>query len=90
MDFLVVGRNSISKDTDVLDVPGAMALLMMGRNAVYDACARGQLPHRRIGKLVRFSRAALVEWLAGDRAGHDLPRRERLVTCGRAAVQEAK
>jgi excisionase family DNA binding protein len=75
---------------DVLDVRGAMKLLKLGRNAVYDACARNEIPHRRVGaKLLRFSRAALLTWLAGDDTGHDLPRRERLSSCGRAAVQKA-
>jgi excisionase family DNA binding protein len=73
---------------DVLDVRGAMKLLGLGRNAVYDACGRNEIPHRRIGKLLRFSRAALMTWLAGDRAGLDDRRREALAACGRAAVQE--
>ena len=75
---------------DVLDAREAMALLKLGRNALYDACGRNQIPHRRVGKLLRFSRAALLAWLAGDRAGHDLPRRETLSSCGRSIVQEAK
>jgi excisionase family DNA binding protein len=49
---------------DVLDVPGVMKLLGMGRRAVYEGCARGVIPHRRIGKLLRFSRSALLAWLA--------------------------
>lgn len=52
---------------DVIDVPGAMALLKLGRSAVYDACGRGEIPHRRIGKHIRFSRAALLRWLEGAR-----------------------
>lgn len=54
-------------DEDVLDVQGAMALLKLGRNAVYDGCTRGEIPHRRIGKCIRFSRAALLRWLEGAR-----------------------
>jgi hypothetical protein len=77
-------------DVDVLDARGAMALLRLGRNALYEACARNEVPHRRIGKLLRFSRVALLEHLRGDRAGHDLPPRDRLAPCGRSAVQEAK
>lgn len=48
---------------DVLDVSGAAALLGMGRHALYDACGRNAIPHRRIGKHIRFSRAALLRWL---------------------------
>lgn len=50
---------------DVLDVPGAMALLKLGRHAVYDGCARNDIPHRRIGRYLRFSRVALMRWLEG-------------------------
>jgi predicted DNA-binding transcriptional regulator AlpA len=49
---------------DTIDVRAVMALLKLGRNAVYDGCARGDIPHRRIGKLLRFSRAGLQSWLA--------------------------
>lgn len=50
-------------DDDVLDVRGAMALLKIGRDAVYEAVARLDLPHRRIGRHIRFSRTALLRWL---------------------------
>jgi excisionase family DNA binding protein len=52
--------NDTAIDDDVLDVREAAALLRMGRNAIYDACGRGELPHRRIGNRLRFSRAALA------------------------------
>lgn len=54
-------------EADVLDIRGAMTLLKLGRSAIYAACGRGQIPHRRIGKHIRFSRAALIRWLGGDR-----------------------
>jgi excisionase family DNA binding protein len=49
----------------VLDVAGAMALLKLGQHAIYDGCGRGEIPHRRIGRLLRFSRAKLLAWLEG-------------------------
>ena len=51
-------------DPDVLDVRGAMALLRVGRDSIYEGCARGTIPHRRIGRVIRFSREALMRWLA--------------------------
>lgn len=51
---------------DVLTVPEAMALLRLSRDAIYASCARGELPHRRIGRAIRFSRAALMRWLARE------------------------
>lgn len=53
----------MSLDDDVLDVKGACSLLRMGKNAIYDACGRGEMPHRRIGNRIRFSRTALLKWL---------------------------
>ncbi len=58
--------SSSTTTDDTIDVRGAMAVLRLGRNAVYDACTRREIPHRRIGKLLRFSRAGLQSWLAGS------------------------
>jgi excisionase family DNA binding protein len=53
-----------SRDTDpVLDVEQVGTLLRIGRNAVYEAVGRNEIPHRRIGKQIRFSRAAILRWL---------------------------
>lgn len=49
---------------DVLTAREAAKLLRIGRNAIYDGCARNEIPHRRIGKLIRFSRPVLVAWFA--------------------------
>jgi len=50
----------------VLSVDEAAGFLKIGRNALYDAIGRGDVPHRRIGKTIRLSRAALVRWLEGS------------------------
>jgi excisionase family DNA binding protein len=49
---------------DVLDVAGATQLLRIGRNTVYELVARNAIPHRRLGKQIRFSRAAIMRWLS--------------------------
>lgn len=54
---------AVTNADDILDVREVATLLRVGRNAVYDGCARGDIPHVRIGKLLRFSRAAIVRWL---------------------------
>jgi excisionase family DNA binding protein len=51
-------------DRDVLDVPQVAQLLGVGRNTIYTLVARNQIPHRRLGKAIRFSRAAVMSWLA--------------------------
>lgn len=53
---------------DVLNVPAAAELLDIGRSALYELCGRNAIPHRRVGKQIRFSRAALLRWLEGERA----------------------
>lgn len=56
-------------DTDaVLTVDDVAALLKVGRNVIYDSAGRGEIPHRRIGNRLRFSKAALLRWLGGDDA----------------------
>ncbi len=50
---------------EVLSVDDVADLLGLGRNTVYDAVNRGQIPHRRIGRRLIFSRVAVMEWLAG-------------------------
>lgn len=48
----------------VLDVEDIATLLRVGRNTVYGLVARNQIPHRRLGKSIRFSRVAVMSWLA--------------------------
>jgi len=48
---------------DILDVPAVARLLTVGRNTVYALVARNGIPHRRIGRLIRFHRDAVMRWL---------------------------
>jgi len=50
---------------DVLTVSEAAQFLHVGRNQLYDAIGRGEVPHRRIGRSIRLSRAAVMRWLEG-------------------------
>ena len=50
---------------DVLDVEGVAALLRVGENHVYTLASRNAIPHRRVGRFLRFSRAAIMRWLDG-------------------------
>jgi excisionase family DNA binding protein len=38
-------------------------MLHVGRNKVYEMVARNEIPHRRFGRGIRFSRAAIMRWL---------------------------
>lgn len=60
---------------DVIDVPAVARLLAVGRNTVYAMVARNAIPHRRLGKQIRFHREAVMRWLAswssqGAKEGH--------------------
>jgi len=48
---------------DVLDVEGTTRLLRIGRNTIYELVGRNEIPHRRLGKQIRFSRVAIMRWL---------------------------
>lgn len=39
------------------------ALLGVSRQTVYDSASRGEIPHRRLGRRVIFSREAVLAWL---------------------------
>jgi excisionase family DNA binding protein len=45
-------------------------MLGIDRKTVYEAAGRGQIPHRRIGRRVVFSRSALLDWLTCKSASH--------------------
>lgn len=49
---------------DVLVVEDVARLLRVGRNAVYEMLARNAIPHCRLGKHIRFSRASVMQWLS--------------------------
>lgn len=49
---------------EVLTADEVAAFLRVDRKTVYDAVGRGEMPHRRVGKRLVFSRTALLDWLA--------------------------
>jgi len=57
---------AIRSEPEVLTVNEAAAFLRIGRNQLYDAIGRGDVPHQRIGKSIRLHRSALVRWLLGS------------------------
>jgi excisionase family DNA binding protein len=38
-------------------------LLGVNRKSIYEAAARGEIPHRRLGRRLIFERVALLSWL---------------------------
>ena len=66
-DELTVGRADFRPNPapEVLTLQGAAELLQLRPDAVAELAAAGELPGRRIGDEGRFSRAAVLAWLAG-------------------------
>ena len=56
------------RDPEVMDADEVAAFLGVDRNTVYDYAGRGEIPHRRLGKRLLFSRSALVAWLGSCKA----------------------
>jgi excisionase family DNA binding protein len=65
-DGPVVGHASFrpAPEPEVLDAAGAATLLLVDEPAVVALAERGEIPARRIGDAWRFSRRALLDWLA--------------------------
>jgi excisionase family DNA binding protein len=61
----------VSELAEVLNVEQVADLLGLGRNTVYEAASRGEIPHRRIGRRLIFSRSAVMEWLQGKRPANE-------------------
>ena len=51
---------------EVLTAAEAAEFLRISKDSLYDAAGRGDIPHRRIGRRMVFSRARLLAWLACD------------------------
>jgi excisionase family DNA binding protein len=63
---LQVASAKLSMGDPTISVPEAGRLLGVGRNASYEAAARGEIPVIRIGRMLRVPKAALMRMLALD------------------------
>lgn len=62
----------------LLTIPEVASRLRISRNLAYELAARGELPHIRLGRVIRVPRAALEDWIAastvqGTPAEHQFP-----------------
>ncbi|MBZ0237618.1 MAG: helix-turn-helix domain-containing protein [Deltaproteobacteria bacterium] len=53
-----------TEPAEVLNAEEVAVFLRVDRKTVYDYANRNQIPHRRLGRRLLFSRSALVAWLA--------------------------
>jgi excisionase family DNA binding protein len=49
--------------SDVMTVDEAAHFLRIGRNQLYAAISRNEVPHQRLGRSIRLSRAGIMRWL---------------------------
>ena len=56
----------MSAEREVMKAYEVAELLGVDVDGVYEAANRGDLPHRRLGKRILFSRVAITEWLRGN------------------------
>ncbi|MGB2953059.1 MAG: helix-turn-helix domain-containing protein [Gaiellaceae bacterium] len=64
-DDIVVGRAAVSAtEPDVLTVEQLAGLLQIDEKTVRSLAAAGEIPGRRLGRHWRFSRQAVLDWLA--------------------------
>ena len=65
-EFAKKSASSIRSELpEVLSHEEACELLKISKNSLYDGAGRGEIPHRRLGNRLLFSRAALMTWLGG-------------------------
>ncbi|OJU83504.1 MAG: hypothetical protein BGO11_13360 [Solirubrobacterales bacterium 70-9] len=62
--------------TPLLDAEGAAELLAVPKTWILAEARAGRIPHRRLGRYVRFDTEELLEWVDGNRHFGPRPRKE--------------
>jgi excisionase family DNA binding protein len=52
-----------SMGREIMDITEAAGFLGISRWSLYAAAGRQEIPHRRVGRRILFSRSAMVDWL---------------------------
>ena len=52
------------RNSDILDVDEAAALLKVSRRTVYNRVKAGAIPHARVGRKLLFHKQTLTQWVA--------------------------
>lgn len=58
-------------NSKLLNVEQVAELLNVKRSWVYDKVYQGQLPHYKLGALLRFDEQEIMRWLEGNKRGSD-------------------
>lgn len=60
-------------ESTAMSVEEVAAMLGVSTKTVYEAAGRGEIPHRRLGRRILFSRAAITKWFDGLPGEESLP-----------------
>ena len=66
-----------TNENAVMTASEVAALFRVHPKTVYEAFNRGDLPGVRVGRLIRFPRALVVEWARGNASVSRSPRRQK-------------
>ncbi len=64
---LEINKTPIEGDDPWLSSDEACDYLKVKRDWLYDRTVKGEIPHRKIGRLLRFRRSELDAWMEGYR-----------------------
>jgi excisionase family DNA binding protein len=73
MTFAAIDRPALPDPAQwpTLRVQDVARILGVGERAIYEAVARKEIPHRRIGHSIRFPTAEFRRWLGADASDVD-------------------
>ena len=57
------GGTGKQQENPVMRADEVQQMLRIGKNTLYDWCQRHIIPHKRVGRLILFSRKRIKEWL---------------------------
>jgi excisionase family DNA binding protein len=64
-------------DIQTYSVDELAELLGVNRKTIYEAAARGEIPHRRLGRRLIFERGAILSWLRQAASPEEKPAHDR-------------
>jgi excisionase family DNA binding protein len=56
-------KPNIESDDEILTLDETAAFLKVTKRMLYDQVQRRAIPHLRVGKLIRFSKVGLLDWM---------------------------
>lgn len=56
---------------DIMSVKELADFLRLDANTIYSKCAKGEMPHFKMGKLLKFKKSEILDWVKGLENGSD-------------------